>query len=150
MTFPSKSSPYDLLQEQQIGKPHAVWRILVVCAMLNKTDGRGTRNVVPRLFELADNPVAFSELTGPQIYDLLRPLGLVTRRMEALIAITQDYLAMGSRVDSWKTADWVTSIRFCGQYAMDSVNIFVYDKLENRSKDPWLQKYLEWRATVDI
>ena len=40
------TSPFNTVQEQQAGKPREPWRILVVCALLNRTHGRQVRPMV--------------------------------------------------------------------------------------------------------
>lgn len=139
-------SPFNTIQEQQLGKPRAPWRILVVCALLNRTHGRQVRPMVEEFFERWPSPERVVKTTEG-MYDLIRPLGFGNRRIETIRNISEDYVLFFGEGDAKKEQGfgWVDAIRGCGQYAKDSIAIFVCDVLQNVSSDTWLQKYVEWR-----
>src|SRR6185369_4151215 len=69
-----KVSPLGLLQERVARDRHYPWRVLVVCALLNRTHRRQVRPMFEELFERAPTPEA---MLGADLSDLLRPLGPV-------------------------------------------------------------------------
>lgn len=142
-------SPYNTLQEQQVGRPRAPWRILVVCMLLNKTHGRQVRPMIDEFFAKWPDPqtVMTSTLGMPE---LIRPLGFGNRRTEAIGHMSEDYALFFGDGDPSpdQGSEWVRAIRGCGQYAQDSIAIFHCGKLENVSSDTWLQKYVEWKLGI--
>lgn len=91
---------------------------------------------------------SFDELTTrpPGMYELIQSLGFGNKRIETVRQISLDYVNRFGGLDPVNSnAGWVDSIRGCGQYAKDSINIFWCDVLENVSSDTWLNKYIEWR-----
>ena len=75
-----------------------------------------------------------------ELLEVLRPCGLGNRRLIALRAMTEDWLA-GLAVED---------IRYCGQYALDSYDIFVRQKsIALRSNiDSEIARYLVERETM--
>lgn len=142
MTGPS---PFNTLQEQQVGWPRAPWRILVVCALLNRTHGRQVRPMIGEFFERWPSPQRVMQSVDG-MYELIRPLGFGNRRIETILNLSEDYnLFFGEGDPDGSSDEWVSAIRGCGQYAKDSIDIFVCGKLQNVSSDTWLQRYIEWK-----
>lgn len=144
------TSPFDLLQERQLGMPYQNWRILVVCALLNRTHGRQVRPIVEDLFETYPSPYAMieaCEASSPYLLQLLTPLGLVNRRRHLLHQLSCRYLLISPEIEGAISGEWALRLPGCGQYAVDSLNIFSYGRLENPSSDTWLQRYVDWRRT---
>lgn len=148
------TSPYNLIQEQLANQDHYVWRILVACMLLNRTDGAQVRPMIEALFKLAPSPkrmVVVCDYDKERLLRLLRPLGLYNRRMAMLRKLSQAYVdefdEIGEPRYVRKDGRWASHMPGCGQYAVDSLNIFVYGILENASSDTWLQKYIEWRKS---
>lgn len=139
-------SPHNLIQEQQLGKPYAPWRILVVCALLNRTHGRQVRPMIDKLFELCPSPTAMVERAkSEEVMTLLRPLGFVNRRTDSLKRMSQDYNVLTNCSWKWQSSNWTYDVHGCGQYARDSINIFIYGQTAAVTTDTWLNKYLEWK-----
>lgn len=146
-------SPFNLLQEQQLGKPYEAWRILVVCALLNRTHGRQVRPIVDSIFERWGNPVSMTlgwQRNDPELVAVLRPLGLYNRRIRHLGMLSQAYAERMIDCDNedvrrMASARWAIGLPGVGQYALDSLEIFVYGRTDRVSSDTWLNKYLEWR-----
>ncbi len=141
-------SPFNLVQEQQLDKPYSDWRILVVCALLNRTHGRQVRPIVDRLFEIAPTPAdMMRECSGPSeaVRDVLRPLGLYNRRASLLVGLSRAYIDRRATRGEEVSGEWARSMPGCGQYAVDSLNVVLYGILENPSSDTWLQRYVNWR-----
>jgi methyl-CpG-binding domain protein 4 len=148
-------SPLNMLQEQQIGRPHAPWRVLVVCILLNMTHGRQVRPMIDRFFDHCTGPEDCATALESESYrslnivPLLRPLGFVNRRVDYLQRMSSHY-ALNERTGgehfwaSWPDGEWARPMAGVGQYAVDSLNIFVYGRLERVSSDTWLNDYIEW------
>jgi len=144
-------SPLNLVQEQQLGKPYECWRILVCCALLNRTHGRQVRPMLDELFAKYPSPAAMIGSTSAKtehLVNLLRPLGLYNRRMKMLYQLSAAYLELWREREprfGAVDASWAEGLPGCGPYAIDSLNIFVYGILENVSSDTWLNQYIDWR-----
>jgi endonuclease III len=143
-------SPFNTLQEQQLGKPYAPWRILVCCTLLNRTHGRQVRPMVEALFEQWPTPHTFGHMTETDkldLIDLIRPLGFANRRSESLLAMSRQYHSMGRLIEEQVDSRWVVGLSGCGQYAKDSIDIFVYGKTPDTVSDHWLSQYVEWKRS---
>lgn len=115
------------------------WHVLVGCLFLNLTSRRAARPALQRFFTLFPTPEAFQSMEFDQsvaLTALMTPLGLVNRRVTALINMTNDWLA-GKPPEE---------IYACGQYCVDSYNIFVRKReVEPRpDMDGEIRLYLEW------
>jgi adenine-specific DNA glycosylase len=146
-------SPLNTIQEQQIGQPHECWRILVGCILLNLTHGRQVRPILHTMFTNFPGPrtlvEADDEALRPLIH-MLRPLGLYNRRLAALRAMSGDYVKLWQDRSPRENAvdgTWALQLYGCGQYAVDSLNVFVYGILENVSSDTWINDYIKWRKS---
>ena len=108
------------------------WRVLVCCALLNRTGRAQVRPMFERLFEAC--PVPLAMLTA-DLEELLKPLGLQNRRAELLRRLTLDYVAGRPYAECHGV----------GQYALDAVAIFVEGRTDVRPADHFLKPYLTWR-----
>ena len=129
-------SPLELIQEHPLLCPageHYPWRVLVVCALLNLTQGAQVRPMLPELWRRCPDPTS---LLVAGLDDLLAPLGLQYRRRDLLQHLTWDYLAgHGARSHG------------CGQYARDAWTLFVEGDLPDHAvADHKLRPYFCWRA----
>jgi hypothetical protein len=119
------------------------WHVLVGCLLLNLTTRTQAKRVLPRFFEMFPEPQTLrEELTDENINDLvnlLTPLGLVNRRMVALLAMTDDFL--DPLID-------IEDVRYCGQYCQDSYNIFVLHRIVpvRDDMDKEIRRYLLERS----
>lgn len=147
-------SPHDLLQEQQVGKPHGVWRILVVCQLLNRTHGRQVRPIADELygapiFARWPTPHAMSLARLPELQLLLKPLGFAEQRSRNLKAMSAQYNAMlFADPEFWRGSEdgeWCKGLAGCGDYAKESLNLIVYGILDAPTTDHWLVRYRDWR-----
>lgn len=143
-------SPLNMLQEQQVGKPFEAWRILLVCALLNRTHGRQVRPMIDTMFEICPSPYHVNLHNRENLQRILQPLGFINRRLHNVFAISEWYagtVAVNGQ-DWYKHMDdgkWASTVPGCGQYAVDSLNVFLYGKTEQVSSDTWINKYLEWK-----
>jgi len=141
-------SPYNLLQEQQIGHEHAEWRILVCCILLNRTHGRVVRPMMDELWQRWPGPMSMAHCMPDQLLAFVRPLGFGEQRTRNLRHMSDQYVELDRAVTvpgTFVDGGWVRGMSGCGQYAVDSINIFVYGKTDVVTSDTWLNKYLEWK-----
>lgn len=153
--MPRAVSPLNLVQEQQLDKPHEAWRILVVCALLNRTHGRQVRPMIDRLFGEFPNPSDLCNPTPGQVESLtemLRPLGFVNKRVRTLVELSTWYAGVVQHngpewYQDMPNGKWAMQAPGCGKYAVDSLNVVLYDVYEGDLSDTWLKNFAEWRKS---
>ena len=107
-------SPYDLLQERFWPDE---WKILVVCLMLNQTSRKQVEPMIESFFEKYPNALSVIDAKEKDLLSLLKPLGLVNRRIKTLKKFSSGYLNQ-----NWKSAK---DLYGCGKYADDAYRIFI-------------------------
>ena len=112
------------------------WKMTVICLCLNMTSGRQVRPILPELFRHWPNPVAMKHAHDETLKSLIRPLGFVNKRSQALKRMSRD----------WIEKDWtsVKELYGCGQYAKDSDEIFYQGCLKLEPQDGELQRYIKF------
>jgi hypothetical protein len=115
------------------------WHLLVGCLMLNRTERRQAKRALIAIFSMAPRPEDLAEVEDSDLMEALRPCGFGNRRLKAIRALTEDWLA-GLPVEE---------IRYCGRYASDSHDIFVRGRDVERHVgiDAELARYLDARET---
>lgn len=145
-------SHHNLLQEQQVGKPYGVWRILVCCQLLNRTHGRQVRPMIESFFERWPTPFAVNLSPFEDMENALRPLGFQKQRARNLRAMSKQYTELLYSDDRfWQGHDnglWCLTLAGCGQYAKESLNLVVYGVLDTPTTDSWLLRYRDWRIEL--
>jgi hypothetical protein len=123
---------------QRATLPLGTWHMLVGCLLLNMTTRTQVRRVLPRLFEIVPEAHSLGHLSDGQmreLVDLLTPLGLVNRRVNALCNMTEDYLR-GLPPEE---------MRHVGQYALDSWDLFVRGVEVEKPSDHELGRWVEFQ-----
>jgi endonuclease III len=134
-------SPELLLQERVRGDP---WRVLLVCALLNRTQGVQAEPALWVILSRWPTADALADADVEQLEAVIRPLGLWRRRARTLKCMSADYYDKGG----YETVHDPRTIPGCGQYAADAWSLFV----EGRALPPGevgdveLRRYAEWRA----
>jgi len=105
-----------LIQELYFDDQHARWKMLVTCLSLNLTTGKQARSVLPALFKTYDTPKKLAESNEDRLYHILKPLGMVNKRVKTYRRFSNEFLSPG-----WPS---VKKLYGCGQYAQDSDDIF--------------------------
>lgn len=113
---------------------HYPWRVLVCCALLNRTGRAQVRAVFEAFFAAYPEPRALLS-AGHELADLLRPLGMQHRRAALLRRLTEDVVAGRPPAECHGV----------GPYAMDALAIFVEGRTDVRPSDGFLRPYLTWR-----
>ena len=150
-------SPYDLLQEQQVGQLNGVWRVLVVCQLLNRTHGRQVRPIADEkygspIFARWPSPLLMMGAATGELRDLIRPLGFAEQRSKSLQLMSRQYLSLLTEDRKfwrgYESGDWCTALAGCGEYAKESLNLVVYRVLDPPTTDHWLSRYRDWRLKL--
>lgn len=109
---------HPLQEEYGAGDP---WRVLVICLLLNQTDGRMVARELPGFFRRFPDPHALAGAGEGTVRLMLEHLGLY-RRARLLVDLSRAYLAGG-----WEDP---TDLPGVGDYAADAWRLFV-------DEDPW-------------
>ena len=107
-------SPFDLLQERFWPDE---WKMLVVCLMLNQTSRKQVEPMIATFFQLFPTPEAVAEGSEEHLRAILKPLGLVNRRIKTLKKFSEEFVT--------KKWDAVIELYGCGKYANDAHRIFI-------------------------
>ena len=112
------------------------WKMTVICLCLNMTSGRQVRPILPELFRRWPHPVAMKYAHDETLKGVIRSLGFVNKRSQALKRMSKD----------WIEKDWTTvkELYGCGQYAQDSDMIFFQGCLELEPEDGELLRYVQF------
>lgn len=143
-------SPHNTLQEQQIGKAYGVWRILVVCQLLNRTNGNQVRPMIDRFFLRWPSPTALLMANPQELKESIKPLGFADQRFRHLRTMSVQYRALlDCDRQFWKShsdGGWCLALTGCGPYAAASLDVVVYGRIMTPIDDKWLEKYRQWRV----
>lgn len=128
-------SPIGLVQERVERDCHYPWRVLVCCALLNRTTGAQVRAMFEAFFRACPTPAALLLADDGVLLPMLQPLGLYNRRLSLLRRLTRDY----------RDGKPPEECHGVGQYALDAWAIFVEGRTDLEPADHMLKPYLEWR-----
>lgn len=119
-----------LLQEE-FGQD-SPWRILVVCILLNRTQGPQARPIVEEFFRRWPNPNAFYVMADPKdVSALVGKLGLA-KRASYLMDMTRQYLFHNE-------GDHVIRYAGCGAYAQEAYDMLILGRRWRWPMDPVLK-----------
>ena len=127
-------SPWNLVQEPYFGDE---WKILVCCLLLNLTTHKQVRKMLNIFFRKYPNANSLTSAKEYELKKILKPLGLVNKRVKTLIRFSEEYLNK-----EWKTAK---DLYGCGKYADDAWHIFCVGDWEKiKPRDHALNYYHEF------
>lgn len=106
-------SVHALLQEKYYEDP---WKVLVICMLLNKTQGVQAKNVIQDLFKLCPNAESATLVDIKELKKVICSLGLQNKRSKKIQVLSESYLR-----DDWTHVDDLPGI---GKYASDAYAIF--------------------------
>lgn len=128
-------SPYSLLQEQINYSP---WKIFVCCIFCNLTRRVQAEPYFWKVIDRWPTPHSLASADEYEVANLIKPLGLSSKRAKALIKMSKDYLDK-----SWEKDP--TSLYGIGKYGSDAYKIFCTpDWQEITPKDGALINYHKW------
>lgn len=131
-----KTSPYNYFQERYRDDP---WKMLCCAIMLNMTSGKQLERVHEKFFEKYKNAGDviihyLFDINKQEMEDILRPLGMQTKRAYTLFRFSSDFNNGKCPRDCYGI----------GKYGGDSYKIFIEGILIDDAKDKELLKYIEW------
>lgn len=130
------TSPYSLVQERVRGSSCYDWKVIVLCALMNRTHARQVRPMMWDLFLTWPTPESMAQASA-HLEELLRPLGFANRRSRVLREMSTDY-ACGVAPERCHGV---------GQFGRDALDVFVYGRTDVRPRDGFLSKYVMWVNT---
>jgi endonuclease III len=111
--------------------------VVVTCVLLNQTTGTQVRPVLPELFRRWPTPRAMAA-AGPELEELIRPLGLWRRRAETLRKLGR---AWPRRLPD---RAGLLGLPGVGEYAADAVDLLVRRDLALEPADKELKRWARW------
>ncbi|XP_004309787.1 PREDICTED: methyl-CpG-binding domain protein 4 [Fragaria vesca subsp. vesca] len=131
-------SEIKLLQEDHYHDP---WRVLVICMLLNRTQGKQLKGVISNFFSLCPTAKAATEVALRDIEEVIRSLGL-HKRAEMIQRMSEEYLG-----ESWTH---VPELYGVGKYAADAYAIFCTGMWEQvKPTDHKLNEYWEFLHSIN-
>lgn len=128
-------SPYGLLQEQLQKND---WKIFVCCIFCNLTKRVTAEPYFWKTLNKWSNPEKLANADYNEVYNLVKPLGLGTRRAKALINMSKDYL----RLDWTDNPEKLSGI---GKYGSDAFRLFCTENWRLvEPTDGALKNYKSW------
>ena len=117
----------------------ARWQHMVAVIMLNQTGRKPVKTVFPIFMQHWPTPSIFwFYQTEQAVKDVIWSLGMVNRRYDRLVRMTDDFLL-------WDLAD-ATELHGIGKYGSDSYEIFFKHNYTVEPTDKELRRYLEEEA----
>lgn len=107
------------------------WRVLVICLLLNQTDGRVVARQLPAFFERFPVAPALAAAGSDAVAALLEPLGMHHRRGRLLVQLSRAYVREG-----WEDPLELPGV---GSYAREAWRLFVEEDPEFQPQDPVLR-----------
>ena len=124
----------ELMVQQQV---KSVWQHMVGVICLNLTNRVQVKAVLPKLFKKYPNPITFIRGHSSTQKKMLKPLGMVNKRLERLKKMSIDFL-------TWDYKD-AKDLHGIGKYGSDSYRIFYKNEIPENVQDKELKKYLNDR-----
>ena len=112
----------------------SVWQHMVGVICLNLTNRVQVKAVLPKLFKKYPNPITFIRGHSSTQKKMLKPLGMVNKRLERLKKMSIDFL-------TWDYKD-AKDLYGIGKYGDDSYRIFYKNETPKNVQDKELKKYL--------
>ena len=115
----------------------SVWQHMVGVICLNLTNRIQVKAVLPKLFKKYPNPITFIRGHSSTQKKMLKPLGMVNKRLNRLKKMSIDFL-------TWDYKD-ANDLHGIGKYGSDSYRIFYKNEIPENVQDKELKKYLNDR-----
>ena len=120
-----------LMVQQQV---KSVWQHMVGVICLNLTNRVQVKAVLPKLFKKYPNPITFIRGHSSTQKKMLKPLGMVNKRLERLKKMSIDFL-------TWNYKD-AKDLHGIGKYGSDSYRIFYKNEIPEDVQDKELKRYI--------
>ena len=116
----------------------SVWQHMVGVICLNLTNRVQVKAVLPKLFKKYPNPITFIRGHSSTQKKMLKPLGMVNKRLERLKKMSIDFL-------TWDYKD-AKDLHGIGKYGSDSYRIFYKNEIPENVQDKELKRYLNEKS----
>ena len=120
-----------LMVQQQV---KSVWQHMVGVICLNLTNRVQVKAVLPKLFKKYPNPITFIRGHSSTQKKMLKPLGMVNKRLNRLKKMSIDFL-------TWDYKD-ANDLHGIGKYGSDSYRIFYKNDIPKDVEDKELKRYI--------
>ena len=127
----------ELMVQQQV---KSVWQHMVGVICLNLTNRVQVKAVLPKLFKKYPNPITFIRGHSSTQKKMLKPLGMVNKRLNRLKKMSIDFL-------TWDYKD-ANDLHGIGKYGSDSYRIFYKNEIPENVQDKELKRYLNDRRNA--
>jgi len=134
MSTPRKTLRSDLMVQEQIDGP---WQHMVGVIMLNMTYRKKVKEILPEFLERWPTPESILRSRIIDIEDVIRSLGMASKRAKTIYKMSIDYL-------SWDGED-ASRLYGIGKYGSDSYEIFFKNNYAVFPEDKELKRYLSVR-----
>jgi methyl-CpG-binding domain protein 4 len=133
-TWKPPRSPYKLIQEDLYSDP---WKVLVACIFCNLTRRHTAEPLLWKFFSDYPTPFDASSADIKELENLLKPIGLSSRRAKTLKRMSTEYFSI-----DWKEPVELYGI---GKYGNDAWKIFCTNEWKSAApKDHALSWYHTW------
>ena len=126
-----------LMVQQQVKN---VWQHMVGVICLNLTNRVQVKAILPKLFKKYPNPITFIRGHSSIQKKMLKPLGMVNKRLDRLKKMSIDFL-------TWDYKD-ATDLHGIGKYGSDSYRIFYKNEVPENVQDKELKRYLNEKSIL--
>lgn len=140
------TSPYLLLHEHPVTLAQP-WRVLLACALCNRSRGRRS---LPILLDLVRRWPRAEDLAEAEVDGLarvLRPLGVHRVRAERIIAMCVAIVHQRVHMFPQRFPD-VRHLPGVGVYAQDAWSLFVFNRIDIEPQDRELSKWVHWARSA--
>jgi methyl-CpG-binding domain protein 4 len=120
------------------------WRVLLACALCNRTKGRRALPILIDIVTRWPRAEDLAEARSADLEPLLRPLGLQRVRADRIVAMCRSIVRRGIHLLPYRHRD-VRDIPGVGRYAQDAWSLFVIGRTDIEPRDKELAKWLHWR-----
>lgn len=126
-----------LLQEKYWNRDP--WRVLVICILLNKTQGKMVEAVVVELFKTWPTAKCLATAQPKIVYSVIKDLGFGKKRTSFLMGLSTQWATLLELEVNPTTVD-ARTFSGCGAYALEAYNMVVLGKRDFVPKDKELNK----------
>lgn len=137
-----------LLQARYRADP---WRVLICCALLNRTSRRRVDPVVEPLFAEYPDAERMAHARVSEVRALIKPLSASMVKARELVELSDSWVTIGSLSSSslLPTIKEVSVLPGVGKYATDSYSLFVLNNMAIHPNDRELKRWLRWWKSVN-
>jgi len=119
------------------------WKMLVAVVLLNRAKGTKVREMLPQFFVNWKRPPDLAHADHDRLVKFLEPLGFQEKRATVLKDMSANFLQTGN------VSELVSMTKGLGDYAIESVEVFLKRNAEFDAQDKEVKPYLERAKSQD-